>query len=83
METRGKREEKRMAKTHAMICPICGNENTVEDSSGFEDMCAYTRNHCEICGAEWEENYSVEYCGYNIADENGQTIIYNAEGEEV
>jgi transcriptional regulator NrdR family protein len=77
------RRKKKMVKTHAMICPICGNENTVEDSSGFEDMCAYTRNHCEICGAEWEENYSVEYCGYNIADENGQTVIFDAQGEEI
>lgn len=72
-----------MAKTTPCICPKCGNENTIELSSGFEDMCAYTHNHCGICGAEWEENYSVEYCGYNMEDENGHTIIFNAEGEEI
>lgn len=70
-------------KTHAIVCPICGNENTIEVDSGFEDMCAYTKHHCDMCGAEWEENYSVEYCGYNICNEYGQTVIYDAQGEEI
>ena len=72
-----------MTKTHEMVCPICGNENTIEDSSGFEDMCAYTRNHCEMCGAEWEENFSTQYCGYNLLNEDGQITIFDAQGEEV
>ena len=72
-----------MSKTREVVCPICGNENTTETGSGFEDMCAYTTNHCEMCGAEWEENYSVQYCGYNIRNEYGQTVIYGANGEEI
>ena len=70
-------------KVSAIICPICSNENTIEIDSGFEDMCAYTKHHCDICGAEWEENYSVEYCGYNMLNEYGQMVIYGAQGEEV
>ena len=71
-----------MKKTNPCICPKCANENTVEVDCGFEDMCAYTRNRCEMCGAEWEENYSVEYCGYNITDNNG-CVIYDAQGDEI
>lgn len=71
-------------KTEPNICPQCGEDVLTECiDSGFEDACAFTKHFCPTCGAEWEENYAVEYCGYNIADENGHTIIYNAEGEEV
>ena len=70
-------------KTREIVCPICGNEDTTEMGSGFEDMCAYTLHHCAKCGASWEENYSVEYCGYNICNEDGQTVIYDAQGEEI
>ena len=71
-------------KTQPSVCPECGEDVLTEETeSGFEDMCAFTKHFCPCCGAEWEENYSVQYCGYNKTDENGQTIIYDAEGEEV
>ena len=72
-----------MAKNRPFICPICGNENIVEDGSGLEDLCAYVCCHCEMCGAEWEENFSTEYCGYNLRNEYGKTVVYNELGEEV
>ena len=72
-----------MAKTTEWVCPICNSNNTTELHSGFEDMCAYSHMRCEDCGAEWDDNFSVEYCGYNIHTEDGDTKVYNAKGEEV
>lgn len=72
-----------MAKTQEWICPLCNSDDTTEMSSGFEDMCAYSHMRCDRCGAEWDDNFSVEYCGYNIETENGDTKIYNAEGKEI
>ena len=72
-----------MAKTEAWICPVCNSNNTTETSNGFEDLCAYSHMRCEDCGAEWEDNFSVEYCGYNIHTEDGDTIIYDTKGDEI
>jgi hypothetical protein len=52
-------------------------------SSGFEDMYAYSHMRCRDCCAEWDDNFAVEYCGYNIETEDGDTKIYNAEGKEI
>lgn len=72
-----------MAKTREWICPICNSNHTTEMSSGFEDMCAYSHMRCDKCGAEWDDNFSVEYCGYNLFNEYGQLVIFDAQGEEV
>lgn len=72
-----------MTKTSERICPICNSDDTTEMDSCFEDMCAYAHMRCNECGAKWYDNFFVQYCGYNIETEDGETKIYNREGEEI
>ena len=75
--------DKKMAKKREWICPICNSDDTTEISIGCEVLCAYSLLRCDKCGAEWDDNFSVQYCGYNIETEDGDTKIYNAEGKEI
>ena len=73
-----------MKKIDPYVCPKCGTHENIESlESGLEDMCGFEKLHCCACDCEWEENYSLNYCGYNMEDENGQTIIYDERGEEI
>ena len=56
------------------ICPRCGEIIDNYQEIQFEgDMC-YFPWHCDNCGLEGEEWYSLEFNGHNIIDENGEEI---------
>ena len=71
-------------KIEPFICPFCLSAENVESlDSGIEDYCGYEKLHCCECSIEWEENFTLAYCGYNITNEKGETTIYNELGEEI
>lgn len=56
------------------VCPRCGEIIDNYGAIEFEgDMC-YFPWHCNKCGLEGEEWYSLEFTGHNIFDENGEEI---------
>lgn len=69
-------------KNEPNVCPMCEEDCEIVDS-GIEDGCAYTKCYCPKCDIEWEENFSIEYCGYNLRDEDGNMILYDHEGKEI
>ena len=70
-------------KNEPFICPFCLSAENVESlDNGVEDMCAYEKLHCCACDVEWEDNFSLSYCGYNIATDSGH-LIFDEKGEEI
>lgn len=66
-------------KQHAYICPTCGEMKTIDFiESSLEDGIAYERMRCWKCGEEWENFYSIQYCGYTAGN-----TVFNAKGDRI
>lgn len=66
-------------KTEEWICPVCG-ESIYLTERGCEvvDMVADIAVSCDVCGAKWNEYFSLQYKGYAH-----KGIDYDADGEEM
>ena len=57
------------------ICPVCGQMIDNYESIQFEGDMAYFPWHCDKCGTDGEEWYSLEFAGHNYYDKEGNKII--------
>lgn len=68
-----------LKKEHKLInkqgfCPRCKQPWLNYGAVEFEDDMCYFPWHCDNCGLEGEEWYSLEFNGHNVVNENGEQI---------
>lgn len=67
-----------MKKTMEWTCPQCGEDvYLTERECSVEDMLANIAVSCDVCGAKWNEYFSLSYTGYAY-----KNIDYDHKGEE-
>lgn len=56
-------------------CPCCGSSNVTHGIATIEDTVVSYPAKCDDCGATWNEDYTLNFCG--VSD------VYNREGERL
>ena len=66
-------------------CPVCGSSMVNYGSSDLNDNIMSYPCECADCGATWNEDYSLNFCGVSyVYDKDGNKLgnVLNSKGEE-
>ena len=66
-------------------CPVCGSSMVNYGSSDLNDNIMSYRCECNDCGATWNEDFALTFCGISrVYDKDGNQLgnVMNLKGEE-
>lgn len=78
-------KENKFKKISEGYCPCCGSSNISYDTVKIDDDVASYPAKCDDCGATWNEDYSLNFCGVScVCNREGERlgVVINLNGEE-